>query len=695
MLTVREALNQAVALHRRGELDQAEQLYRQILEADARNPDAWNLLGLVAHARGKHAEAAEFISRAIKLDGSQPSFQFHLAEAYRAAGRLDLAEQCCRQALRMKPDYATAYNTLGLLQSQQGQLETAVESYRSAIAIDPNFALAHGNLGATLHGLGQMDEAAASCHRALELDPAQIGAGIELSKILRDQDETAAAMETIRRVLSLAPRAVEAEFVLGTLWQQQKQPHEAAATYRRALAIDPRHAPSHCNLGSVLRELGQPAEAFAEYQLAVQCEPQLAEAHFNLGVMLHKQGRDDDAIRAYESATAARGDYAQAHNNLGTLYKSKGDWQRASECYAKALEVLPNSAEALNNVGNLLKVQGRLDEARICYEQTLRIAPDYAQVHYNLGLMHLADGDFARGWPEYEWRLKCMDVAQRTFDQPRWNGEVLPEATLLVHAEQGLGDTLQFVRYLPLVAQRVGRVLCEVQPALLPLLKQSGCDAHAVLLAKGEPLPPFDAHVPLLSLPGAMGTTLDNVPRPARYLAADADRVARWRNVLTQSAGSEKVFRIGIAWQGSATYWGDRERSIPLVEFAPLALPGVELVSLQKGFGTEQIAALDGNFAVRELGPEFDSSGGAFLDAAAVIENVDLVITSDTAIAHLAGALGKETWLALGLVPDWRWMFEREDSPWYPSMRLFRQARVGEWGEVFARMAEMLGARVQ
>jgi hypothetical protein len=245
------------------------------------------------------------------------------------------------------------------------------------------------------------------------------------------------------------------------------------------------------------------------------------------------------------------------------------------------------------------------------------------------------------------------------------------------------------------VAQRVGRVLCEVQPALVPLLKQSGCDAHAVLLAKGEPLPPFDAHVPLLSLPGAMGTTLDNVPRPARYLAADADRVARWRNVLTQSAGSEKVFRIGIAWQGSATYWGDRERSIPLVEFAPLALPGVELVSLQKGFGTEQIAALDGNFAVRELGPEFDSSGGAFLDAAAVIENVDLVITSDTAIAHLAGALGKETWLALGLVPDWRWMFEREDSPWYPSMRLFRQARVGEWGEVFARMAEMLGARVQ
>jgi tetratricopeptide (TPR) repeat protein len=511
-------------------------------------------------------------------------------------------------------------------------------------------------------------------------------AALELGKILNSQGELAAAVEMTQRALAIDPRSADAEFSLGTLRQTQGQLQDAAACYRRALAIDARHAPAHCNLGSVLREQGQLAEAFAEYQVAVQCDPKLAEAQFNMGVMLQKQGDTTAAMRAYEAATSARGDHAQAYNNLGTLYKAEGDWQRASDCYAKALEILPNSAEALNNVGNLLKVQGRLLEAKVCYEQTLRISPDYAEVRCNLGLMHLAEGDFARGWPEYEWRSKCKEFAQRSFEQPQWNGEAMPNGTLLVHAEQGLGDTLQFVRYLPLVAERVGRVLCEVRPALVPLLKQSGCEEYAQLLPKGETLPSFDAHAPLLSLPGIMGTTLENVPATGKYLAANAGRVARWREML----GGGKTFRVGIAWQGSATYWGDRERSIPLAKFASLAIDGVELVSLQKGFGAEQIAAVAERFAVRDLGPDFDREGGAFLDAAAVIENLDLVITSDTAIAHLAGALGKETWLALSLVPDWRWMFEREDSPWYPSLRLYRQLRLGEWDEVFERMAEAL-----
>jgi hypothetical protein len=276
--------------------------------------------------------------------------------------------------------------------------------------------------------------------------------------------------------------------------------------------------------------------------------------------------------------------------------------------------------------------------------------------------------------------------AERQFAEPRWQGQPLSNETLLVHAEQGLGDTIQFVRYLPLVCERAGRVICEVQPGLLPLMKQSKLAKVADFIGRGELLPEFDAQVPLLSLPAVFQTTAETIPLAAGYLAADPVRVSQWKERLGDVAG----LRVGIAWQGSAGYPGDRERSIPLIEFAPLALPGVELISLQKGFGSEQIEQLGDRFKVRALGPGFDAAGGAFLDAAAVIENLDLVVTSDTAIAHLAGALGRPTWLALSLVPDWRWMFERVGSPWYASLTLFRQTRLREWSDVFQKMAVAL-----
>ena len=263
--------------------------------------------------------------------------------------------------------------------------------------------------------------------------------------------------------------------------------------------------------------------------------------------------------------------------------------------------------------------------------------------------------------------------------------------TILVHAEQGLGDTIQFARYLTLVREAAGRVICEVQPALVPLLKNSRLAEVAEFVGRGAALPEFDAQISLLSLPGVFRTTAETIPVAESYLSADPERVARWKAQL----GEEDHFRIGIAWQGSAGYPGDRERSIPLLEFAPLALPGVELISLQKGFGSEQLEQLSGRFSVRDLGPEFDAAGGAFMDAAAVIANLDLVVTSDTAIAHLAGALGKPTWLALSLVPDWRWMFERSDSPWYTSIRLFRQPRLCDWSDVFQRMAADLSRQLQ
>jgi Tfp pilus assembly protein PilF len=434
-----------------------------------------------------------------------------------------------------------------------------------------------------------------------------------------------------------------------------------------------------------LKDRGQAAEAARCYRRAVQCDPSLAEAHYNLGILLQRQGRAAGAMQCYRDAIRARADYAQAHNNLGMLYLAQGDLEKAGVCLSKALEFKPDSADVVNNLGNLMKFQGRWTEARVCYQQALQIAGDYALAHFNLAQWLLADGDFATGWSEYEWRSRCPEFAKHPLHQPRWQGDALVGRALLVRAEQGLGDTMQFVRYVGPLAQRGGTIILEVQRALVRLLKQSPVGELAQLVAAGDPLPKFDAYVPLLSLPGIFGTTPENIPAAGGYLSADPGLVEQWRGAL----GDAGPFKVGIAWQGRPAY-GDYFRSIPLASFAPLALDGVELVSLQKGPGALQLAALGGQFPVRDLGPELDEAHGAFMDTAAVMKNLDLVVTSDTATAHLAGALGVEVWVALTLAPDWRWMRERTDSPWYASMRLFRQTQLGDWAGVFERMAEAL-----
>jgi hypothetical protein len=302
--------------------------------------------------------------------------------------------------------------------------------------------------------------------------------------------------------------------------------------------------------------------------------------------------------------------------------------------------------------------------------------------------MQLAVGNFKDGWREYEWRWLCPDFPRPASIQPRWDGKPLKGRRLLVVAEQGLGDTLQFIRYVPMLERQVGQCAVQVQQSLVPLFTQAGFRG---LVARGENLPQHDVHVPLLSLPGFFGTTLETIPSKVPYLSADPQHVAAWRNVL----GESDNVRVGIAWQGSATHRSDRFRSIALTQFAPLALPGVELVNLQKGAGREQLAEATHTFRVRDLGPHVDEAHGAFVDTAAIMTNLDLVVTSDSAVAHLAGALGVAVWVALPLGADWRWLLEREDSPWYPTMRLFRQSELDHWPDVFRRIAAALGQQLQ
>src|SRR5262245_14015016 len=352
--------------------------------------------------------------------------------------------------------------------------------------------------------------------------------------------------------------------------------------------------------------------------------------------------------------------------------------EQAMACYRRALELKPTYAEAHNHLGNLLQQQGQLEQAEMHYQRALEFKPNYGEAHFNQSLLMLLSGQFQDGWREYEWRWKAGQVPERRFSQPRWDGRSLGDRPILLYAEQGLGDTIQFARYAALVKSRRANVWLECPASLVPLM--ATCHGVARVIGYGVELPPFEVQAPLLSLPGIFGTTLETIPAEVPYLFADPAIVEEWRSKLQHIRG----YRVGINWHGRGTQHVLRERHIELDFFALLAqVPGVQLISLQHGEGRKEMRTVGERFALIDPGDDFDSTRGAFMDTAAMMMNLDLVITSDTAIAHLAGALGVSVWVALPIMADWRWLLDREDSPWYPTMRLFRQRKAGDWRSVF------------
>lgn len=416
---------------------------------------------------------------------------------------------------------------------------------------------------------------------------------------------------------------------------------------------------------------------------------------------VHKSGDPAAAEAAYRQAIEQAPAHAKAWCYLGLACHDQGRPVEAEQAYRHALRLAPQFPIALNNLGNSLKLQGRLEEAIACFERAIEQDAGYVSAHFNLGVTRLLQGDDERGWPEFLWRERMPAFAGPQIDAPRWQGEPLDGKTILLWAEQGLGDTLQFVRYAPFARQRGGRAIVAVQKPLLALL--GGCAGTDELVSLEEApglASRIDFHAPLMSLPAMVGVDGEKGAPPSAggvqqdatipYLQADAQRAERWKEKLAAVAG----YKVGIAWAGNPRHADDRRRSVPLEMFEPLAaLAGVRLVNLQKGPGSEQVALTGGRVPLVHLGEELDA-GGAFTDTAAVISQLDLVIAADTAVAHLAGALGVPVWLALSSLPDWRWRISGETTRWYPSMRLVRQSRPGQWEDVFDRMAAALAERV-
>lgn len=488
-----------------------------------------------------------------------------------------------------------------------------------------------------------------------------------------------------RGVIAHWPDHADAWCLLGALDLMRGRPAEAVASFRESIRSKPGYAQAHNNLGVALSESGQVEASEASYREAIRLQPDYAEAHNNLGSTLRDLLRHEEAVRSFHHATELRPDYAEAWNNLGVALTEAGSLAEATDGLRRAVTLKPDYAEAWLNLGNVLRDRGDLRGGAEAYDRAVLLRPDYPEARYNRSLLLLQAGDESRGWAEFEARWQCRQFAGFQLSSPVWDGSPLGGRTVLLVAEQGLGDTIQFVRFARLVGERGGRaILAAPEPLLALLARTPGLDQ---VVPTGTVIPPHDCHLPLMSLPRLLGGADRESGAGRPYVFADPAQVQRWRERLSAVPGR----RIGIAWQGNPRFRADRRRSIPLAAFEPLAqVAEVALVGLQKGFGAEQLRALGDRFAVHDLGPEF--AAGDLDDAAAVLLSLEQLITSDSALAHLAGAMGVPVWLAHGAFQEWRWTDEAA-ARWYPSLRVFRQPEPGRWDLVMEAMAAALAAK--
>ncbi|MEI8196354.1 MAG: tetratricopeptide repeat protein [Phycisphaerae bacterium] len=688
-VTISQAFQLALQHHQAGRLQEAEQIYRQILAHQPGHADALHLLGVIASQVGRFEVAVDLIGQAIAQKPNVPEMHNNLGNALKDLGRFEEANAAYRQAIALKPDFPEAHSNYGNVLVDQGRLEEATVVFRQAIALRPNYPEAHYNLGNALRVRGHMDEAIVAYRAAIRLRPNYVQAQGNLGVALKVQGLLEEAIATFRQALALNPNLPETHNNLCNALREKGCLDEALVACRQALALQPNLPEAYCNLGNVLSDQGCHDEAIAAYRQALALNANLSDAHCNLGGMLKEKGQFEEAIAACRRALELKPNYPEAYLNLGNALREQGRLDEALAAYRQALALKPDDAAAYSNLAIVLSDQGCLDEAIGAYRQAITIKPNYPEAHKDLALLLLLRGDFAEGCKEYEWRWRCKNYHSPVWNVPEllWDGSDLAGRTLLLHAEQGFGDCLQFIRYVPQIAARAGggKILVVCAPELRPLLQSMS--GVAGWLVAGDVLPHCDVQCPLLSLPLVLGTTLENIPQGVPYLQAEAARVEWWRREL---ADAPPGLQVGLVWSGNPAHKNDRNRSVALAALAPLArMPGVRFYSLQKGAAGEQARTPPAGMELIDRTAELKD----FADTAALVANLDLVIAVDTAVVHLAGALGKSVWTLLPFVPDWRWLMEREDSPWYPTMRLFRQRVRGDWGSVIDKVAKALVQR--
>ena len=608
-----------------------------------------------AFRSGRPDLAGEFLRRlSVKPSAAQADAEQLVRDALQLQSQQKLreAEPLLLEAIRLKPDVPTWHDNLAVNLARQGRLLEAIATFRVSLRLDPTPGSVWNNLGI-------------ACLEAKNFVAAE-----------------AALREAVPRLKhDLAPRLSLAQSLRGQLKLE-----DAEQIDRETIALFPQEAPAHTSLALTLNAAKKPEVALEFFRNAARLAPNIPEAQSNLAAALGKMKLYEECIVVARRAIQLNPNHAGAWSNLGNCLRDLGRFDEAEPALRESIRLNPHDADAVGNLALTLANAGRFADAIPVYDRALELKPQTQEVRFNRALAHLTLGDYARGWPDYEarWHTEQFHGGERTYPMPKWDGTSLRGKTIFLHTEQGIGDTLQFIRFAAPLAEQGATVMIHPTPDLVPVLKSVPGIARVIDAPRAEVT--FDCHCPLLSVPYMLQTRLESIPATVPYMAAPPEAVARWSEKLSATRG----FKIGIVWQGNPKFPGDRWRSVPLKFFAPIAaVPGVEICSLQKGEPRKQIAEC--GFAVRDLGAETQSDLG---DVAGLMINLDLIISTCTSMVHLAGALARPTWVILSANPDWRWLRDRTDSPWYPTVRLFRQEKLGEWPAVFQSIAQELQEQI-
>ena len=649
-----DLIDQARALRIQGSLTEAVECYQEILGNQPRRVEALHELGTVYLLQGRPEQALALIDRALREKPDDFDALMARANTLFALKRQPEAIHGFDEALRINPRSAEAHHNRGAAMGVMGEHAQALRGFEKAIELKPDYIDAHNSRGNAHRALGRAKGALESFERAFQLSPTDPTALLNQASVLRALKRNEEALQCLDQAIALKPNLVEAHVRRGGILEKLKRYEQALESVGKALALKPREAKLHFTYGRILVMLRRYAEALTNYNNALAIQPNFFDAFVKRAQTLLQLQRPEEALQSFESALAIRSDRIDAIVGRGFALSKINRWR----------------------------------EGMACYDQAILLEPRCVEAHGNLALSFLTLGDLAAGWERWEWRWKHANRRKqlRKFPQPRWLGqEPVAGKTVFIYHEQGFGDTIQFVRYIPLLAAEGARVILQVQTPLLSLLgKIAGAEK---VIGQKEPLPSFDLHCPLLSLPLAFSTTLQTIPSTTPYLFPSPERIRAW----SERIGSPRAPRVGIAWSGNPQHPNDRNRSITLQELLPLSATGVELVSVQKDVNESDRETLRRNPQIRDLSADIKD----FADTAAVVSILDLVISVDTAPAHLAGALAKPVWVLLMYCPDWRWMLDREDSPWYPTARLFRQSKTADWASLIRGVAQELRRHFQ
>jgi tetratricopeptide (TPR) repeat protein len=725
---VQAMVMQAFGFHQQGQLAQAQAIYENVLRIQPNHADCLHLLGVIASQSNQHQRAIELIGKAIAIQSANPVFFFNRGFSQQALEQWEDALASYDKAIHHKRDYAEAYSNRGMALQELKRFDAAVASYDKAIAINRNYAEAHSNRANALYALGQWEAALAGYDKAIAIKPDYAEAYYNRGVALQALKRWDAALANYDKAIAIAPRYAQAYSNRGIVLQELKQTAAAIASYDTAIALKPDYADAYCNRGVALHAMKQWDAAAASYERAVSLKPDYAEAYSNLGVTQQELGDMDAAIASFGHAIALKPGYAEAYFNRAGTLKARRQLDEAVADYDRAIALKPDYAEAWCNRGTALQQLRRYDDAIASYSQAAAIKQDYPEAYSNRGTVYsqlvqlddaLADfdraieidvdhadaywnkaqirllqGDYKEGWRLYEWRWKsALKKSVRDLPAPLWLGdESLEGKTILLHCEQGFGDTLQFCRYVKSVADLGARVIVEAPEGVASLLQTLDGVSHVTSSIAASGLS-YDFQCPLMSLPLVFKTTLETIPASIPYLRTDPAKAAYWKQKLARASGK----RIGVVWAGglgpdrSELREFNERRNMPLRHLAALNVAGANFYSLQKGESAQR--QLANAQACDWSGPhiaDFTDELHDFSDTAAFVATLDLVISVDTSVAHLAGALGKPVWLLNRYDTCWRWLLERADTPWYPSMRIFRQDKLGDWESVMAKVRNAL-----